>query len=231
DGSAFVVITQPGQFPYAIYVNGVFAFILNQNNFFLINLGVGTYTVQVIDINGCPSNLAEFDVVFPPEPPSIGMSMVHNSPGGSPESPNIPNDASIWRSALVLSYPHRLGTLHQELRMLYAPAFEDYRYGHIKGYLDLDILSRIKQIDWNNFNCKVQGGFSMHYLPQDPGSNLSSSSSAYLMARLSAGYRLLKRVDFKGSLSLRAWEKIEPPQWEMSVMFPFITLRKSGHGF
>ena len=130
----------------------------------------------------------------------------------------------------MASYPHRLGTLHQEIRMLYAPPIENYRYGHIKGYVDLEILSRIKQIDWNNFNCKVQGGLSVHYLSHDPVVNLSSSPSAFMMARVSAGYRLLKRIDLKGSLSLRGWQKIEPPQWEMSVMFPFVTLKKSSHG-
>jgi hypothetical protein len=224
DGSAFVEITVPGQFPYAIYVNGLFAFTLNQNNFFLINLGVGTYTVQVVDINACPSNIVEFEVPDPGEPPSLGMSIVHDSPGTF-ESPNIPTTTRLWRSALVVSYPHRLGTLHQEIRMLYAPPINDNTYGHIKGYVDLEFLSRIKQIDWNNFNCKVQGGLSVHYLSNDPAVNLSSSPSAYVMARVSAGYRLLKRIDVKGSLSLKGWQRIEPPLWEMSVMVPFFKVR------
>ncbi len=221
DGSAFIEITQPGQFPYAIYVNGVFAFTLNQNNFFLINLGVGTYTVQVVDINGCPSNMVDFDVPVPPEPLSMGMSMVSGTPVASIESPDVPNATRLWRSAFVLSYPHQLGPLHQELRMLYVPPINDSRYGYSKGFMDLEILSRIRQLDWNHFDCQVQGGLSVHYLSHDPAINLSSYPSTYMLARISAGYRLVKRINLRGSLSLKGWEKIEPPQWEMSVMFPF----------
>jgi hypothetical protein len=226
DGSAFVTITQPGQFPYAVYKNGIFAFTLNQNNFFLINLGVGTYTVQVVDVNGCPSNVVTFVVAVPPEPLSMGMSMVYSSPGASNDNPVIPNTTGLWRSALVLSFPHQLGPLHQELRMLYVPAIQDHQYGYLKGYVDIEMLTRIKQLYWNHFICKVQGGISVHYLSHDPSATLSSSPPINLMARVSAGYHLMKRIDIKGSLSLQGWEKLEPPQWEMSLMFPFISFSK-----
>jgi len=226
DGSAFVTITQPGVFPYAIYKNGIFVTTINQNNFFLINLGVGTYTVQVVDVNGCPSNIVTFVVPVPPEPLSMGMSIVYSSPAASHESPAIPNTTGLWRSALVLSYPHQLGRLHQELRMLYVPSITDSHYGDLKGYVDLEMLTRIRQLYWNHFICKVQGGVSVHYLSHDPSATISSSPPINLMARVSAGYHLMKRIDLKGSLSLQGWEKLEPPQWEMSVMFPFISFSK-----
>ena len=43
DGSAFVEVITPGQLPYAVYVDGTFSFIVNQNNFFLLGLGVGIH--------------------------------------------------------------------------------------------------------------------------------------------------------------------------------------------
>ena len=231
DGSAFVEVIQPGQFPYAVYVNGTFAFTVNQNNFFLLGLGVGSYTVQVVDIQGCESNIEQFQVPFPDDGFSFGVGIVQGGPAyANNEKPGIYPEEKIWRSIVTGSYKYFAGNWQQEIRLLYATPVKSIQHGYLKGYVDLEFLTRLEKFKWAGFDVSLQGGIGGHYASGEQGVPHSSAPPAYWLGRLSADYSIMKQIHWQGGLTLRGWEKLEPIQWEMSLVMPFYTWKKSGNG-
>jgi hypothetical protein len=122
DGSAFVEVVLPGQLPYAVYVDGIFAFTVNQNNFFLLGLGSGIHTVYLVDIQGCQSNTVQFVVPVATEIFSFGVSITDaGSYSTSNEQPSVYHPGKIWQSVLTGSYRFDVGDIQQVVRVLYAP--------------------------------------------------------------------------------------------------------------
>jgi hypothetical protein len=227
DGSAFIEVTIPGQFPYAVYVNGMFAFTVSQNNFFLINLAPGTYTVQVVDINACSSNIEEFEV---PEAEGVfgfGSGIIQSPPYEGNEKPGVYEDQQTWRHAIFGSYKYFLGNIQEEIRVVYAIPMSTPT-GYLHGIVNLEWLTRVKKLDWKGLDLKLQGGLGAQYVSPVPYSLSPKSTSAYWLFRMAAGYDIKRRIQLNGNVSIRGWDNIEPVQMEFNVVVPFLVSKRVG---
>lgn len=200
DAQAFIEVVVPGQFSYAVYVNGLFAFIVNQNNFFLINLSPGAYSVYLVDINACQSNTEQF--VVPNSSPNFafGMSITDaGSVSANAEQPSIQHNGKIWRSALTGTYRFDIGNIPQEMRVLYAPSFRLTSGELLHEYIATEYLTGPNTMKWNDVDIFAQAGIGARVGAQDP---------LYWMLRASAERTFLKRLMVSGNVSLMGMDKI-----------------------
>jgi len=221
DGSAFIEVITPGQTPYAVYHNGVFAFIINQNNFFLINLGPGVHTVYLVDIMGCQSNTEEFFVPMADPVFELGVSITNAGPlHASNEQPTVQHPGKIWRSALTASYLYDVGRIQQEVRVVYAPALRLNNRESVNGFIAMEYLSGPEDIRWKGVGLKAQAGLGTYYEKHDPALNLSTEPF-YWLIRASAEHTVFKRILLSGSVSARGCDYIAPISWEFGFRMPF----------
>ncbi|HEY3385636.1 MAG TPA: Ig-like domain-containing protein, partial [Saprospiraceae bacterium] len=169
DGSAFVEVIDPGQTPYAVYLDGVFAFIINQNNFFLINLSAGVHTVHLVDIQGCQSNTVEFFVPASEPIYTFGVSLTNAGPvSASNEQSTGSQPGKIWRSVLTGSYHFDVGRIQQEVRLVYAPSLRMNNGENINGFVAMEYLSGPDDIQWKGIGLRAQAGLGTYYEKHDP---------------------------------------------------------------
>lgn len=227
DGSVFIEVPTPGMFPYAVYVNGLFAFTVSQNNFFLINLAPGVYTVYLVDINDCQSNTEEFVMPSVPESFSLGISITDASPISSNEQPNIAQPGHLWRSALTGSYRYEIGRVQQMVRVLYAPGIQTYSGESVNGFLGMEYLSGPDDLRWKGFGLRAQGGIGSYI---DLGYSVTDQASSPFnwLLRGSVEYRLFKRIILSGNISMRGLDYIAPVSYEFGVRVPYFSWRKNG---
>ncbi len=229
DGSVFIEVTTPGQFPYAVYVNGLFSFTVSQNNFFLIDLAPGVYSVYLVDINDCQSNTEDFVMPSVPESFSLGVSITDASPVSSNEQPNIAQPGRLWRSALTGSYRYEIGKMQQMVRVLYAPAVTTYSGERVNGFLAMEYLSGPKDLQWKGLGLRAQAGLGSYI---DMGTPLTDQASdpLYWLLRGSVEYRLFKRIILSGNISVRGLDYIAPVSYEFGIRVPYLSWRKNGGG-
>jgi hypothetical protein len=118
DGAAIIVLTSPAQPPYTVLVNGVFHSIANNNTIVIGGLGVGTYTVQVVDALGCESN--ELTIVVPPPGIIISLASVIASIPYDVSAPEMEHSLRVAQGISV-QMEYTLGGVHQQLRMTHFP--------------------------------------------------------------------------------------------------------------
>ena len=229
DGSVFIEVTTPGMFPYAVYVNGMFSFTVSQNNFFLINLAPGVYTVHLVDINDCQSNTEEFVMPSVPESFSLGISITDASPISSNEQPNIAQPGHLWRSALTGSYRFEIGRVQQMVRVLYAPGIQTYSGESVNSFLGMEYLSGPGDLRWKGFGLRAQGGIGSYIDLGYPVTDQASSPLNWLL-RGSVEYRLFKRIILSGNVSLRGLDYVAPVSYEFGIRVPYFSCSKNGGG-
>ena len=230
DGSAFVQVTQPGQQPYAVYVDGLFAFTVNQNNFFLLGLSSGVHTVYITDIQGCQSPTVEFVVPAPLEGFAFGVSMMNDGFwSASNEQPSVYHPENVWRSVYTGSYRFDVGSIQQMVRVLYAPEVRERNGTRIDGFMAMEYLSGPKDYQWKGVGLRVQAGLGA-YISQQASTGQQPEVPVYWMLRAAVDQRILKRIILSGSISLRGSNYIAPPGWEFGVRMPFYSWKKSGGG-
>ncbi len=229
DGSAFVEVTTPGQFPYAVYVNGIFSFTISQNNFFLINLAPGVYTVHLVDITDCQSNTEEFVVPSVPESFSFGISITDASPITSNEHPTLYQPGRLWRSALSGSYRYDIGKIKQMIRVLYAPGITTNIGENVNGFFAMEYLSGPDDLRWKSIGLRAQAGIGSYIDLADQGAD-QVSSSLYWLLRVSVEHRLFKRIILSGNVSARGLDYLAPVSYELGVRIPYVSWRKNGGG-
>lgn len=229
DGSAFIEVTVPGQFSYAVYHNGVFAFIINQNNFFLINLGMGVHTVYLVDINGCQSNTETF-VVPPGTQPNFTFGIGLTNAGSfssSNEQPSVGHPGNVWRSALVGTYQFDVGRIKQEVRVLYAPPFRMTSGESVNEFIAMEYLSGPDEIQWKGIDLRAQAGFGTYVAKHDPALT-PAAVPVYWLIRASVERTICKRIQLSGSVSAKGVDFIGPMSWELGVRVPFYSWSKEG---
>lgn len=228
DGSAFVEVTIPGNLPYAIYVDGIFAFTVNQNNFFLLGLGVGVHTVQLVDIIGCESNIVQFVVPVPTEIFSFGVSITDaGSYTSSNEQPSQYHPGKIWLSALSGSYRFDVGRIQQMVRVLYAPGLRTNIGEGANGFLAMEYLSGPDDFQWKGIGLRAQAGLGTLFVPNDPAAN-QAIAPYYWLIRASLEHNVFKRILLTGSVSARGLDYIAPVSWEFGFRMPFYAWKKGG---
>ncbi len=228
DGSAFVVVTQPGQYSYAIYHNGVFAFIINQSNFFLNNLGTGVHTVYLVDINGCQSNTETFFVPVQEPNFTFGISLTHaGSYHASNEQPSVNHPGNVYRSTLIGTYRFDVGRIPQEVRVAYAPPLRMHRGEEVSGYMAMEYLTGPEDLHWKGTRLRAQAGLGA-YLEQGGPLLQTTPLPFYWLLRASVEQTISKRMLLSGSVSARGLEFIAPVSCELSFRVPFYAWRKEG---
>lgn len=230
DGSAFVEVTTPGQLPYAIYVDGFFAFTLNQNNFFILGLSAGVHTVSLLDITACESNTVEFFVPMMEPIFSFGVSITDaGSYSVSNEQPSVNHPAKTWRSVLSASYRFDVGRIPQEVRILYAPTLLMNRGESVNGFVAMEYLSGPEDIQWKGIGLRAQAGLGTYYERPDPALE-NRAEPLYWLLRASVEQTIFKRIILTGSASARGYDFIAPISWEFGFSVPFYSWQKSGSG-
>ena len=229
DGSAFIEVTQPGQFSYAVYHNGVFAFIINQNNFFLINLGTGVHMVYLVDINGCQSNTETFFVPPGSEPNfTLGIGVTNaGSLSSSNEQPSIHHPGNVWRSALIGTYHFEVGRIQQEIRVVYAPPLRMNNGQDVNEFIAMEYLSGPDDVQWKGINMRAQAGLGA-YAKKHDGTPVPAAVPVYWLIRASIERNICKRILVSGSISTRGVDFIAPVSWEFGVRVPFYAWKKEG---
>jgi hypothetical protein len=228
DGSAFVEVIQPGQLPYAVYVDGIFSFTVNQNNFFLLGLGVGAHTVHLVDIVGCQSNTVQFVVPVPTEIFAFGVSITDaGTYTTSNEQPTQYHPGKIWQSVLSGSYRFDVGGIQQVVRVLYAPRLR-MNIGEVAdGFVAMEYLSGPDDIQWKGIGLRAQAGLGTYFIKHDPALN-QEAEPYYWLIRASVEQSVFKRILLSGSISARGLDYIAPISWEFGFRMPFYTWKKSG---
>ncbi|MBC7885294.1 MAG: cadherin-like domain-containing protein, partial [Saprospiraceae bacterium] len=229
DGSAFVEVTEPGQFSYAVYLDGVFAFIVNQNNFFLINLSPGAHSVYLVDINGCQSNTEQFFVPIEPEPIlTFGMSIIDAGTYiPSHEQPSLYHPGKVWRSALTGTYRFGVGRLQQEVRVVYAPSFRMNNGKDVSGFMAMEYLSGPDDFQWKGIGLRAQAGWGTYVEKHDPALK-TAAVPFYWLIRASVEHTICKRILLTGNVSVKGLDFIAPVSWEFGVSVPFYEWNKEG---
>ena len=226
DGSAFVEVIIPGNLPYAIYVDGIFAFTVNQNNFFLLGLGVGIHTVQLVDIIGCESNIVQFVVPVPTEIFAFGVSITDAGTYSSfNEQPSQYHPGKMWHSALSGSYRFDVGKIQQVVRVLYAPGLRTNIGEGANGFLAMEYLSGPDDFQWKGIGLRAQAGLGTYFVPNDPAAN-QRIEPYYWLIRASVEHSVFKRILLTGSISARGLDYIAPISWEFGFRLPFYSWQK-----
>ncbi len=230
DGSAFVEVITPGQQPYAVYVDGMFSFIVNQNNFFLLGLGVGVHTVHLVDIQGCPSNTIQFFVPAPNEAFAFGVSVTDaGTYSASNEQPSVYHPGKRWQSVLTGSYRFDVGSIQQVVRVLYAPRLRMNIGESANGFIAMEYLSGPQDFQWKGIGLRAQAGLGTYVEQHDPAVS-QTAEPFYWLIRASAEHTIFKRILLTGSVSARGLDYVAPISWEFGFRMPFYTWKKSGGG-
>lgn len=229
DGSAFVEVTTPGQLPYAVYKDGLFAFTINQNNFFLINLSPGVHTVYIVDIQGCQSNTVQFVVPVSAQGFAIGIGMTDAGSSSSNEQPTLYQPGKIWRSVISGSYRYNVGRIQQMVRVLYAPVVNMHFGESVNDFVAMEYLSGPRDVVWKGLGLRAQAGIGTYFELTEDGSD-PASSAYYWLLRASVERRLFNRIILSGSISARGLDYIAPVWWEFGIRMPYLSWKKSGGG-
>lgn len=228
DGSAFVEVVQPGQLPYAVYVDGLFAFTVNQNNFFLLGLGAGVHTVYLVDIQGCQSNTIQFVVPVPSEIFAFGVSITDaGTYSTSNEQPSVYHPGKIWQSVLTGSYRFDVGNIQQVVRLIYAPPLRRNIGASANGFIAMEYLSGPDDYQWKGIGLRAQAGLGTYFEPHDPAVN-QTAEPFYWLVRASVEHTVFKRILLTGSVSARGLDYVAPISWEFGFRMPFYTWQKGG---
>jgi hypothetical protein len=228
DGSAFVEVIIPGQAPYAVYVDGMFSFIVNQQNFFLLGLDAGVHTVHLVDIQGCPSNMIQFFVPAPNE--SFSFGFIISDPGSystSNEKPSVYLPGKIWQSVLTGSYRFDVGNIQQVVSVLYAPRLRMNTGENVNGFFAMEYLSGPQDYKWKGIGLRAQAGLGTYVEQHDPAVN-QTAEPYYWLVRASVEQTVFKRILLTGSVSARGLDYVAPISWEFGFRVPFYTWNKSG---
>jgi hypothetical protein len=79
DGAIIAFISDPGQAPHSIYLNGSFYGMTGTIEVFIEGVGVGQHSVYVVDANGCVSNVLNVTVPFQESQWSLGVGIGNQS--------------------------------------------------------------------------------------------------------------------------------------------------------
>lgn len=231
DGSAFVEVTTPGHLPYAVYVDGLFAFTVNQNNFFLLGLSSGVHTVYLVDIQGCQSNTVQFVVPAGQQAFSLGIGITDAGPNHtSNEQPNGYQPEKVWQTVLSGSYRFDVGPLQQMVRVVYAPGLRMHTGITIPGFMAMEYLSGPKDLQWKGIGLRAQMGIGTSTTLQHETAVAPEGIPIYGILRASAERRIFERVMLSASISLRGFGFTYPVSWELGARMPFYTWKQSGGG-
>jgi len=216
DGIAIIIAIVQGTLPYEILLNGSSWGLALDHAFQVTGLGAGAYTIQIVDANGCVSNILDVLIPFPPITMSFGMSMMQTEINESKAEPVSHEPFTLWRSILTGSMEYYIGNIRQEVIARYAVPVVDQ-----PGFTELVYMTDIGRYTLKGVGFALQGGLGTHFEKQEGRSVHTFAQPSYVLLKASSGYTLAKRFRFYGSVEVRGWEKLEIPRVEIGLSIPF----------
>lgn len=217
NGLAIIIAIEPGTLPYEILLNGNSWGLALDHTFQVSGLEVGEYTVQIIDANGCASNLLVIIVPFPDIIFSFGTSMLQTDPDVSNDVPESYRPSNLWRQTMTASVKYTIGSVYQEVMARYAAPVHQH-----DGFVELAYMTDLFRYSPGGVGLALQGGAGGHF---ERDFDIKSSARAlptYLLLKASGGYTFARRFRVQGSIEMRALEKLEKPRIEMGLSIPFV---------
>jgi hypothetical protein len=210
DGAVIVVITMPTMGPYTIYLDGdVWGVIDDGPTFTIEGLGVGTYDIQIQDVNGCFSNLLTVDVP-PPPPGSLNVLLGFGFTSAGIQAPALPENPSrgsrtIASSFVDASLLYRLAGLDHENRVMVMMDKDRtvYRVSQMVKMWDKRMGTAV---------LKINAGISADIIGTTP-------VKQYWTANGRISKRLGKYVNIHAAMTILGWEKFEYPSVELGCRF------------
>lgn len=218
DGFAIIVATVPGVLPYEILLNGNSWGVAINHTFTITGLGVGNYTVQLIDATGCPSNILPFTIPFPDIILEFGGGISGaDVPTFNPELPAVFH----WNKSLSLSMRYPIGRTFQQFRLSYLSGDHRAPDAPLAARLTLEHLTTIKQLTWEKTQLGLQAGLGLHRFLGIGSMTDMDEMTPYVTAQFSASHTLLKHIQVQGRLSIWGWDKIRRPEIQLAAVMPF----------
>lgn len=214
DGEATVIVTVPGQSPYTILLNTVNIGQSNDGIIEIYDLETGMYTVQIIDANGCASNILILDV-----PPATGIlsfgATIGNLPVLADTREQAEGKGNQWTGlGLYGTFHYCIGKSNQALRLLFIPGLATGD-GDFRNYLEGENRVTLYRYAGKNHKAQLQGGFGFRNQVDLPG-----HASAYLSLTASSTLRFKNAMIIQSEIALRGWSTFETPQWRLLLTFP-----------
>lgn len=217
DGLAIIVAIQPGTLPYEILLNGDSWGLALDHTFQVSGLEVGEYTVQIIDANGCASNILVIIVPFPDIIFSFGTSVLQTEPDVSNDVLETYSPSTLWRQTLTASVKYTTGSVYQEVVVRYAAPVHQH-----DGFVELAYMTDLIRYSPGGVGLAIQGGAGGHFESDYDIKSSARTLPTYLLLKASGGYTVARRFRLQGSIEMRAWEKLETLRIEMGVSIPFV---------
>lgn len=195
DGAIIVVVTMPGQVPYTILLNDVFYGMTTDGTIFIEGVGVGEYTVQIVDANGCMSNILTVIVPFPDIIMTFGTSVV-NIPvlqnSFEKPSPSFGDHLTSGLSIRMIDFTVRHP---QELNVFWSPSQRT-----IPSVLQVRYYKRIADINMHHFNWSCYGGAGITFYSNNP--NADESFTTYWNIRSTISASVIRGMQMDASFIL-----------------------------
>jgi hypothetical protein len=210
DGSAIIIVSPPGDAPYMIFVNGELYGSSPGEIIEIGGLGVGAYTVQVIDASGCESNELIIMVPFPDNILAFGTGMVNVS--ASTSNPEHTTVDEGWANSTWMSVDYRVGKMPQRIRITYiAPSF----------------------INRHNSTSRLRGdyAFPIEWKPGDRLAMVASAGigmdnfqhlwNAHAMLEGEVRWQVGKKMSVHGLVNTLFGEQAPRATWSVNIELPF----------
>lgn len=211
DGAINVVITSANNGPYTIKLNGDDWGVATGEVFTIEGLGAGEYTVQIMDPNGCLSNILEVDIPFEPNF-GIGVSGTFMQTNSYDVELPGQDGKTIYTSVTYFTSQFRTGNTNQEIRVGLINGL------HLPGNgLVIPTTVRIEQLS-NIFQWQ-ESGISLIGQAGFLGDFNRLNSKVQWQAQGKANWRLNRAISLNVKAGIRGWEKVDQP----FVEFGFIT--------
>lgn len=178
---------------------------------------MGEYTIQIIDAEGCVSNVLTIIVPFPDIIFSFGTSILQTRVEESNEGLESSRPGSLWRSVVTGSVKYPFGSVYQEVTAKYALPLPDQ-----PGFVEMAYMTDIRRYTQAGVGLTLQGGIGGHFEKHQEGAKLQNHLPTYLVLKASGGYTIARAFKLQASLEMRWWNKLALPQLEVGLSFPFV---------
>ncbi|HJW29933.1 MAG TPA: Ig-like domain-containing protein, partial [Saprospiraceae bacterium] len=182
DGSVIINVTDPGQHPYTIYVDGVIHGTSSSETINVTGLGVGFYDIYIEDAAGCVSNTVSVIIPIPPIVFSFEAGLLNLPTMATNEHPGKVAAPVIWKEGFISTIYYHIGGLRQSMAFSFAPpARIDHLYQ--PGWSELNHLSTIYSLQYPQFHFSADGGMGLRFVENDRFEN-----PLFLTLRVSSDY-------------------------------------------
>lgn len=211
DGAVNVVISSPTNGPYMVSLNATDWGLITGEVFTIGDLGAGAYTIQLLDPNGCLSNVLEVEVPFEPNF-RIGVSGTFMS--FSAYDVELPGQEgkTVYTSMNYVNGQFRTGGINQELQVgLIKEMRSPNRDLLIPMTIRIEHLSEFFQLRGSNFSLTGQAGLLGNF------NKLETAIQWKVQAK--TRWQVWQSLSLDLRVGILGWEKLEQPVIQLGLDF------------